>query len=345
MWWVKRLFERWTDTRMPSNEERRLQRLAAEAVEWRERLLTDEDKFNAAFTDWLLRSADHVKVWLEQTAVDYEVSHQMSAESLAQARWRFAHAERRSHRWAPALRGYRTTASIAGTAAAAIFTLGVWAYFRPISPLPLFATGIGESRKVFLPDGSTMQLNTRSRARVRYTANARIIELDEGEALFTVISDPNKPFDVRAGTFSVRVLGTVFSVRRDGANVDTLVAEGRVQVLEASSILGSLLPSHAVGAPLSPGNRLVLDTQPRRQQLPPKGVERRLQWTRGRIQFEEEPLGEVVRELNRYTIHDVEIRDPALRTVAVGGAYRINNADAYARELERYFGSARVVRH
>ncbi len=47
-----------------------------------------------------------------------------------------------------------------------------------------YATDIGEQRSIDLADGSTVQLNSRSRIRVRYTDGQRDVDLLEGQALF-----------------------------------------------------------------------------------------------------------------------------------------------------------------
>lgn len=58
----------------------------------------------------------------------------------------------------------------------------------------------------------------------------RVIHLDGGDMLFDVVHEPRGSFVVRTGGFSIVVLGTVFSVRREGGAIGVRVFEGSVLV-------------------------------------------------------------------------------------------------------------------
>ncbi len=64
-----------------------------------------------------------------------------------------------------------------------------------------------------LNDGSVVNLNTNSLMRVQLTPELRHVVLERGEALFKVTHDKKRPFDVDAGSTTVRAVGTEFSVR------------------------------------------------------------------------------------------------------------------------------------
>lgn len=96
---------------------------------------------------------------------------------------------------------------------------------------PNFETGIGEQRFEKLVDGSTMELNSRSRVRIRYSSSERDIDLIEGQALFHVAKDPARPFIVHSGSTLVRAVGTQFDVYRKASGTTVTVVEGRVAVL------------------------------------------------------------------------------------------------------------------
>jgi transmembrane sensor len=69
-----------------------------------------------------------------------------------------------------------------------------------------YATGVGEQRFIALSDGSSVEINSRSKIRVRYSAHERAVELLEGQALFQVAGDHTRPFIVSAGGTRVRAL-------------------------------------------------------------------------------------------------------------------------------------------
>ncbi|MBN9385493.1 MAG: DUF4974 domain-containing protein [Chitinophagaceae bacterium] len=100
----------------------------------------------------------------------------------------------------------------------------------------------GKTMVLMLPDSSTVGLADKSSIRYEdsFTRDDRTIYL-QGKALFTVASDPARPFIVHAGRLSTTVLGTVFSVScfgdKAGATEISLFS-GRV-VIRPDSLLRS----------------------------------------------------------------------------------------------------------
>jgi transmembrane sensor len=102
-----------------------------------------------------------------------------------------------------------------------------------------YATAVGGRRTIALPDGSRVELNTATEVRSAVTPDSRIFWLDRGEAYFEVAHAADHPFVVHAGPRTITVLGTKFSVRRDGNRVSVSVVEGRVRVDQAGdAVLG-----------------------------------------------------------------------------------------------------------
>ena len=99
-----------------------------------------------------------------------------------------------------------------------------------------YITAIGEQRRITLADKSIVQLNTNSAVVVSYTDSERGIQLQKGEAHFTVSHNPHRPFLVRAGNGLVRAVGTAFSVRLYERSVDVIVTEGRVALNKADAL-------------------------------------------------------------------------------------------------------------
>ena len=124
--------------------------------------------------------------------------------------------------------------AVAASVVVAIFC--VWAYGERNT----YATGIGEQRSLALADGSTIELNTHSKIRVRFTADRRTIDLVEGQALFHVAKDKTRPFIVQSDGTKVRAVGTEFDVYRRMTGTTVTVIEGRVAVLPPPSTLDSV---------------------------------------------------------------------------------------------------------
>ena len=79
-----------------------------------------------------------------------------------------------------------------------------------------YETVIGQQKSIALSDGSSIQMNTDSQVQVAYSSGARAIHLLKGEALFSVMPDPKRPFEVYAAESVVRAVGTAFAVHLRG---------------------------------------------------------------------------------------------------------------------------------
>ncbi len=95
-----------------------------------------------------------------------------------------------------------------------------------------------------LADGTVLTLNKNSALRVHRTlfAGQRRVSLESGEAFFEVARNERKPFEVHIGGTRVVVLGTSFNVRKDGPEVEVVVASGQVAVSngERNATLGAM---------------------------------------------------------------------------------------------------------
>lgn len=94
-----------------------------------------------------------------------------------------------------------------------------------------YSTDIGEQRSIVLNDGSTIDLNSRSRVRVRFTDAERNVDLLDGQALFHVAKNLARPFVVHSDSTRVRAVGTQFDVYRKRSGTIVTVVEGKVAVL------------------------------------------------------------------------------------------------------------------
>jgi transmembrane sensor len=148
---------------------------------------------------------------------------------------------------------------------------------------PIYATALGEQRSLQFEDGSTVELNSRSKIRVKYSKAERDVELIEGQALFHVAHDVRRPFIVAVGATRVRAVGTQFDVYKRSNGTVVTVVEGRVAVYSAprefmsqtSGDAPRLSPIEALPpkrpARLSSGARTPSGSSPTGAALPPDG--------------------------------------------------------------------------
>lgn len=231
--------------------------------------------------------------------------------------------------------------------AAAVIVAVVWR--QPSTPAPaapqslpdqVYATSAGGFQRVVLEDGSTVELNANTAVQVRYTAQARRLELIRGEAQFTVTKNPHRPFWVRAGAVSVRAVGTAFDVRLANSAVEVLVTEGRVRLDQANAITaeGDLLPGAvAESSYLDAGHRAVIALgnrfAPVAEKLEPSDIRSLLAWQAPKLVFLGMPLAQVATEFNRSNRVQLVIDDPELATLPIEGSFRAENVEAFVRLL------------
>ena len=189
-----------------------------------------------------------------------------------------------------------------------------------------FATALGERKHVALPDGSVIDLNSRSRLQVRFEQDRRLIELSEGEAMFSVQHDTARPFVVEAGSGKVTVTGTRFDVRRDLAQTRVAVEQGTVKVQ------GRNAPDNAF-INLTAGLGTAVDAQGK--VLPAYAVNpaQLTAWRNGKLVFNNASLSEVVAEVSRYRDKPLKVANATVANLRLTSVFKSDNTDALLKAL------------
>jgi transmembrane sensor len=87
--------------------------------------------------------------------------------------------------------------------------------------------------RLALPDGSEAMLSADGRVELEQAAPHRVrLRQQRGTVTYRVRRDPSRTFEVRAGTVTVSVRGTVFDVAMRDGTVEVSVSEGRVLVAD-----------------------------------------------------------------------------------------------------------------
>ena len=190
----------------------------------------------------------------------------------------------------------------------------------------------------------SVTLNTDSQIRIALTDTERRVELRHGEAFFEVSKDPNRPFVVRAGDQRVIAVGTKFSVRREGDDVEIVVTEGKVRVEDGAAGQGYRVGGSA-DLFLTPGSIARADDAGvlvQRRTLPE--AEEHLSWRTGWLMFRNQGLADAIAEFNRYSARKIVIQDPAIASLKIEGNFRATNVEAFVRLLESGFPVRAEVR-
>jgi transmembrane sensor len=319
-----------------SLEAERRSETAADWLARRDRGLTAAEQ--DAFLQWLAADPRHGE-WFalhRGTVADFTALAQWRPEHSAEPNPDLLAAPGPRVRWlAPTL--------LAIAAAIALAFMG-WraAPAKPESALVAAA----ELKCRILEDGSTVELNRGAVVTVEFGATERRVNLLRGEALFTVVRDPSRPFVVRAGGVDVRAVGTAFSVRLDPSAVEVLVTEGKVGVERvakpsATSPAGRTaqaaepraIESRIVAAGERATVALASEAPPQIAVVSRQTIAQQLNWQPQVLDFSSAPLGVAVAEFNRRNHVQFVLADPALAALPVVASIRSDNVEGFAQFL------------
>ncbi|MFA6113250.1 MAG: FecR family protein [Sphingomonas sp.] len=200
---------------------------------------------------------------------------------------------------------------------------------QPVRGTPTdYATGVGERRTVKLADGSTVTLNTRTRLTIAFTDGRRLVRLLRGQALFEVFHDRTRPFVVEAADRQVTALGTIFEVRVDPGRVNVVLIEGRVVVDRTPEAARAFESAPLAPTLLKPGEEFSVALGAP-QRVGSVDVDRQLLWRDGFVEFDDEPLGAAVAEINRYSSRPITLGDDGVASLHLSGVFSTGAPDRF----------------
>ena len=281
---------------------------------------------DAALRDWATRQ-EFSAAWTSADAPTPKVSSARAAPSL------FRH-----WHWPLAV------------AAAVALSVATYHFGTLSAPQPL-----GPGTRV-LADGTVVELNGAAVIVADFTASERRVQLERGEAHFTVSKDPARPFIVTAAGVAVRAVGTAFNVRLADTAVEVLVTEGQLRLQPPPAQTASVAPGNTGPAPhstpsappapermLAARERAVVATAPSAAApeiatLTPGEIARVLAWQHRLLDFTATPLGEIVAAFNRRNATQLVLADPGLAALRVNASLRSDNVIGFVKLLEAGFG-------
>lgn len=284
----------------------RPQERVAQASDWIARLQSDDltEADGLAFDNWLGAAPENTHAYDRALAIWNTVG--ASAQDIVRE---LAGAERRRAKQGLGRRWMVGAGSVAAAAALLIVIL------PPLTSklaTQTYATANGQHRTVTLADGSKVELNAETKLVVTLARDERRVVMGEGEAIFDVAADSDRPFTINTGHHVVRVVGTQFDVRNRGGGLAVTVARGVVEVGPD--------PNGAPGRTyiLRPGQRLAIEgaSAARLSTIEPAVA---FSWRTGRVVYRDEPLSNVVADLNRQFAKPILIADPELGQTPISG--------------------------
>ena len=198
-----------------------------------------------------------------------------------------------------------------------------------MEPGHVITTSASQWHHTTLADGTAVHVDARSKVKIEYTNEARIVYVDRGSAVFEVAKDPKRPFIARTYLIDATAVGTRFGVSID-PGVTTTVSEGIVKV----TVHGKDGAGPAIM--LKAGEELRVADGERGEHAHVKvNAERKLEWATGWLVFEGATIGEIVNELNRRNEVQIEIEQPDIAARPMRGLqrFRVDASAAFARYI------------
>lgn len=184
--------------------------------------------------------------------------------------------------------------------------------YKNISPSKELYTNKGVKAKIILPDSSVVILNSDTRINYpdKFDDKLRVVNLS-GEAYFDVAKDSLRPMIVHTKKgFSIKVLGTKFNLKaydNDDKSQATLYS-GKIDLIRSSG-------NRLVATEVAPLQTIVVSdvnkNNPVTKIMKPSPLDDKA-WTEGRIIFDETPVSEVVKILERWHGYDFQVKDPSI---------------------------------
>jgi transmembrane sensor len=317
--------------------------LTEEASEWfvlmREASVSSGDRED--FSTWLRASPLHVGAYIEIAKLWGDAAHVNPLLDVNAGSEAFQNVTRLPGAWEidrgsrkvsgellghAAEKRFHPLKLVAGLLIAGAMAVGIW---LSVGRTQSYSDGVAEQRVITLDDGSIVHLDSRSKLTVRFSRHERRIDLSEGQALFEVAHDVERPFIVNCGGVGVRAVGTQFNVNGLSAHTVVTVVEGRVR-LSGIADPGS--------ASLSAGQQATVDRHGQVEMQLNADVAASTSWLQHRLTFQGARLGEIVEEFNRYNRVPIILTDPELLDMRVNAVFGTTDSAPLLQFLSRLDG-------
>ncbi len=293
------------------------------AVDWFIRLqdMHVESSERSAFEAWLMSSAAHQEAYAEVSGVWEKLDSTSQLEQLASA----LESKNKSAR-SSTLKNISVALSLVVTVGLSMFLFNFW-HSQPTMQMVATAA-LGESKTEVLEDGSKLTINAHSHLEVTYYRDKRLVKLNNGEAIFEVTKNSDRPFIVESDHTRVTVLGTRFAVNKLDKLIRVSVDHGRVKV-ESTGTDGQPAQQE-----ITLSNNEVAevgtDSAPKKVNRPASDA---FSFERGIITFTNADMREISETLSRYRQQPVRVKDAPQLNAKITAVIKARNVDKFLTKL------------
>jgi transmembrane sensor len=189
----------------------------------------------------------------------------------------------------------------------------------------VYATANGERSRLRLPDGSRVTLAPQSRLILSpgFGHTSRVLALT-GQAYFEVVHAAGSPLVIQAGATRTRVLGTAFDIAEyaSGRGIRVAVVTGKVAITNAAG-RDNVITAGRVARMFD--SDVQVDSTDH--------VVSYVNWTTGRLDFDEVPVGEILAEVGRWYGYEFRLTDTTLATRHLSASFERRSATSVLAAL------------
>jgi transmembrane sensor len=202
--------------------------------------------------------------------------------------------------------------------------LGLWPSLSELTSD--YRTATGQQRRVITEGGATIELNTQTSIDIRPAAGGtERIDLIAGEATIATAAHASRSIVALAGGGRASATDATFNMRRDGSSVCVTCVNGTVVVEQR-------------GRPVTLSQRQQVSYTDEglgpAVQIDPAGV---TAWQQGILIFHDEPLGQVIEEINRYWPGRIIVANAHLGKRLVSARFKLDRLDDAITQIQLVF--------
>ncbi|WP_277668076.1 FecR family protein [Novosphingobium lindaniclasticum] len=208
---------------------------------------------------------------------------------------------------------------LAGLAAVALTGTGVVALSS--GKAQAIETGIGEQKRITLPDGSHLFVDTATSLRFRTSWTQRLLSLAHGRVHLDIASG-SLPFVVSAGQSELVATRGKFDVERAAEDLAFVAIDG----------VATIRGSRENDLRLASGERFRSGSAGTGRDRP--DMRDMSAWQSGRLAFRDETLASAAAQMNRYSPQKLVVTDPQVSSLRISGVYTVGDNVRFARSVE-----------
>ena len=182
-------------------------------------------------------------------------------------------------------------------------------------------TAIGEQRSIALPDGSTLMLNTNTALDIDFSDHQRTIKLYQGEVLITVAKDKSRPLIIATSQGTARALGTKFNVKMINDATQVVVIKSSVETCTKPNLL-SINKKMCITLYPNQGTNFTTSQIDAANNIDAENI---ASWSTGTMAMDNQPLNQVLTELQRYSKAQIQFNADEISNMRVSGVLPLNN--------------------